>query len=300
MYYKDLSRSLIRYFIVISVLFLLTGINNHVFSQFAITGEVGENDIYTNPEPDSMFQVAAYLANMHSEGSFSIDVDQNGIMDFRISGYGSGGLGGYSGSARIYSLNTGTKIITHEETSEGYPGDVFYTVNVADTLNPGQTINSNSVFNQTVGYLWSTNGGLSSGAYVHTWNSTEEDHYIGFMIKPNTDTLYGWIRLNVVLAGGSCKVTLKDFACNINEFASIERQVSDSFSVYPNPASGYINISSGSNNTKTEVWIYNSIGTKVDMFLIENNLSIDISDYSPGIYYIKFNNNPDVQKVVVY
>ncbi len=299
MYYRDLSRSLIRYFIVISALFLLTGINNLVFSQFSITGEVGGSDIYTNPEPDSMFSVAAYLTNMHSEGSFSIDVDQNGIMDFLISGYGTGSLGGCSGSAGVYSLNQGSKIITHEETSEGYPGDVFYTVNVADTLNPGQTINNNSVFNQTAGYLWSTNGGFSSGAYVHTWNSSE-DHYIGFMIKPNEDTLYGWIRLNVILANGSCTVTLKDFACNINVFASVERQVYDSFSVYPNPASGYINISTDADNTKTEVWIYNSIGTKVDMFLIENNLSIDISDYSPGIYYIKFGNNPEVKKIAVY
>ncbi len=270
-----------------------------VNAQSIIIGQVGENDIYSNPEPDPMIQAVAVHLTIHPGGSFSIDVDQNGTMDFTISASAGGGLGGGGGGASIQSLSPQTKILTHPETSVGYPGDAYYTVNVADTLNFGQTIDNSLVFDKTGASLWSTNYGYASGAYVYTWNSNE-DHYIGFIMRPNVDTLYGWIRLIVNSPGISCLIILKDFACNINEFASINAHRINNISVFPNPATDYLNISSGSNEVKTKLNIYNSIGTKVDEFIFEKELIIDISDYSPGIYYLKFGNNAEVKMIVVY
>lgn len=289
-------KALFKIFLGIIAMFILVPQGT---AQSIIIGQVGENDIYTNPEPDSIVQAVAAHATNYPGGSFSIDVDQNGIMDFTISASGGGGLGGGGGGASIQSLSPQTKILTHPETSVGYPGDAYYTVNVADTLNFGQTIDSNSIFAYNGGCFWSTNYGYSSGAYVHTWNSPE-DHYVGFMMVPNLDTLYGWIRLNVNSPGSSCLIILKDFACNINEFASINDKDHNPISVFPNPATDYLNISSGSNEIKTEVNIYNSIGTKVDEFIFEKELIIDISDYSPGIYYLKFDNIAEVKKIVIY
>jgi hypothetical protein len=296
---RYLNSLIVKSFVATLALILLYGEYNVAFSQFSITGQVSGADIYTNPEPDSIVQaVAAHLTN-YPGGSFSIDVDQNRIMDFTISASGGGGLGGGGGAASIHSLNPTTKIMTHEETSVGYPGDAYYTVNVADTINFGQTIDNNSIFDHTGGYFWSSNYGYSSGASVHSWNSTE-DHYVGFMMVPNVDTLYGWIRLNVNSPSGSCIITLKDFACNINEFASVIEPENKYISVFPNPATDYFNISIGTNELNNKISIYNSIGKIVDTFVVDKKITINISEYSPGVYYLKFNNKPDVKKVVVY
>ena len=63
--------------------------------------------------------------------------------------------------------------------------------------------------------------------------------------------------------------------------------------IYPNPAKDYINII-GENNLTID--IYNSLGQKIYSEESENSTTIKTSDWTPGIYFVKINNQ--VYKVI--
>jgi hypothetical protein len=289
--------------VIIFLLIILSGKDNKVFPQSSTIGQVSNEDIYTNPEPDSSLQGQAAHLTQYIGGIFYIDVDQNGIDDFKFEVNGGGGLGGGATLCRVFPLNVENELLMHSETSEGWPGGVFYTVNVLDTLNQDQVIDNSTVFTDSIGYLWSSLYNAASGPTVSMWNNIGE-HFIGFRIKPNNDTLYGWIRIIVAVihveSGWIYTLTVKDYACNINVFAAIPKLQMPDYKIWPNPTSDYLNISNEFGNYETGVNIYNSIGTKVEEFVFEKDITINISEYSPGVYYLKFNNKPDVKKVVVY
>ena len=67
------------------------------------------------------------------------------------------------------------------------------------------------------------------------------------------------------------------------------------FTIYPNPTNGYIFIESKKNIS--EVFIYNNLG---ELVLNDNNLnkykSLDLSNFTKGVYYIKLNINNEIVK----
>jgi hypothetical protein len=72
------------------------------------------------------------------------------------------------------------------------------------------------------------------------------------------------------------------------------------FSVYPNPASNFINVS-GIDNNKTEYEVLNSLGKLVVSGSL-NSQKIDCSTLSNGIYFLKLidsDNNRGVKRIVV-
>jgi len=56
--------------------------------------------------------------------------------------------------------------------------------------------------------------------------------------------------------------------------------------VYPNPATDFINISLKGNNTDAFVKIYSALGTEVYSENIENFRKIDVSDFKNNVYII--------------
>lgn len=253
------------------------------FAQNSITGQVSQNDIYTNIEPDSSIQaVAVHLSEL--DGRIDIDVDKNGVMDFRFYASGGGGLGGGSSGCTLSSFSSENKLLTHPETSLGYPGTQYFTVNVADTLGENFELSSSCNFNNGSAVIWSNHYGASAGATVTTWNNIG-DHYIGFMIKPAYDTLYGWIRISVIPG----TMTLKDFACNINDYSGINLELRNNFCIYPNPANDFLNISIPE-NFKTNSFSICDISGKLllEENYIEDSKEVDISDFDKGIYIIIF------------
>lgn len=73
--------------------------------------------------------------------------------------------------------------------------------------------------------------------------------------------------------------------------SSIEFIKSNSFSIYPNPATDYININLASVNQLQKVQIYNSDGKLIKEEYIMNTGEIDISDIPVGQYFICLKNS---------
>ena len=57
-------------------------------------------------------------------------------------------------------------------------------------------------------------------------------------------------------------------------------------SVYPNPATDYINVTIKGNNTDAFVKIYSALGTEVFSENIENFKRIDVADFKNNVYII--------------
>lgn len=65
------------------------------------------------------------------------------------------------------------------------------------------------------------------------------------------------------------------------------------FSIFPNPVSDYVTISSSVSNTEIE--FYNSIGVLLKEFDITSKAVINISDLQPGFYFVKMNSGYSTQ-----
>jgi hypothetical protein len=82
---------------------------------------------------------------------------------------------------------------------------------------------------------------------------------------------------------------------------SIRPQIFKNVEIYPNPANDQIFIN-GLHQGNTNISIFNNIGEQV-YYEIHNqkNLNIDLSEYTSGVYFIKFSNQGQsfVQKIVV-
>lgn len=65
-------------------------------------------------------------------------------------------------------------------------------------------------------------------------------------------------------------------------------------SVYPNPATDFINISIKGNNTDALVKIYSALGTEVFSENIENFKKIDVSDFKNNVYIINVYSKDDL------
>ena len=77
-----------------------------------------------------------------------------------------------------------------------------------------------------------------------------------------------------------------------NDLTNQEKFISNSFSVYPNPSNGYINIQSSVNNENVN--IYNTIGKKVWSGIIENIVQVYLSK---GIYFLE--NKKETIKIII-
>ena len=102
--------------------------------------------------------------------------------------------------------------------------------------------------------------------------------------------------------------TIADTAWNLflhplpppNSVANIES--TNSIHVYPNPATGQLNIEvSGNQSASESITVYNTLGQQMNLLINKQQSisTIDISDIPPGLYYIHYFNNA-FQKTVSF
>lgn len=83
------------------------------------------------------------------------------------------------------------------------------------------------------------------------------------------------------------------YLLNVNDMKLLSTAISqqramESFRVYPNPASSYLNVELSTINSR--VAIYNSVGVKMDEAVVSGNRhSFDVSRYAKGLYFVKAN-----------
>jgi hypothetical protein len=103
--------------------------------------------------------------------------------------------------------------------------------------------------------------------------------------------------LEFIRDGDSLK--LKD---DVNSTDKIKNDNSDFF-VYPNPTNGFFTASFGSFSKYKEVTIYSQDGRVIKSSKVENSseMTIDITRYPEGLYYIKItDNNSSCTKKIFY
>ncbi|MBE9466981.1 MAG: T9SS type A sorting domain-containing protein [Bacteroidetes bacterium] len=94
------------------------------------------------------------------------------------------------------------------------------------------------------------------------------------------------------------EVGLDDISSNINEV--------NSFNVYPNPATDYVNISGNSmnNHSSAKIIIYDALGSVVKEIKIsgsQKNITVPVNDWKSGTYFYTLieRNDTKVKKIVV-
>lgn len=208
--------------------------------QNIVSGVVSLNDIYTDVVPDTFLSVSV-APHIFTDDTFYVDIDKNGTDDFYFRVWGTGGLGGGRGSCILYPIVSTSEIVTYSDTSWNYPyppPGTQYVVNVPDSLNYADIIDSTLNFTSGQAYLWSAIYGPIPVPLVNSWN---REGYIGVRIYENGEWLYGWIRIvsSNSIPGSSYpwfNIIIKDYAC-INQFVSIEENTTNlTYKIYPNPS----------------------------------------------------------------
>jgi hypothetical protein len=86
----------------------------------------------------------------------------------------------------------------------------------------------------------------------------------------------------------------------LTEVPTIVEKDSYNVNIFPNPAKSTLNFSSDYENGKLSVLIINVQGQEVRRFTFAGSRSIDVSDLSSGVYFVKIlGNTMQTQKVVI-
>ena len=103
--------------------------------------------------------------------------------------------------------------------------------------------------------------------YSHTFTTPGVHDYL---CSPHPSTMYGAITVN-------------------QPTASVDANLKLNFSIYPNPVDSFVNISSRMAGNEVEVEIYDLMGRlNISKTQVASNLmSMDVSQLSQGLYYIK-------------
>jgi len=172
---------------------------------------------------------------------------------------------------------------------------IMYVLPPPDTLNPVEDIKINSS-----GEVWTgiyvnylvTVGGIAMYGGLQWVDYDVNDGLVGPVIRKmevdRQDNLW------VATSSGVSKIS------NVTEIDD-KHSIFNTFTVYPNPATNMINITlSGENKAKRNIEIYNTamqLIKKVEPETNQQTISISVSDFNRGLYFIK--HGQQVIKVVV-
>lgn len=207
-----------------------------------------------------------------------------------------------NGSTKTHSYTAlGSYTAAFTETYHGWNGDCAVTLSVPIVVNnplPSFTYNTNGLtvnLNNTSGvnfssFVWNF-GDLSTSTQdqpgSHTFSAPGT-----YVIELEGTTDCGKVRFSV-------SVTVPSSATGI---AQSNGKASDLISLAPNPANTLLKISSSNTDEiNSKITIFNSTGVMLksidDLQFDSGRASIDVSEFTSGIYFIKFSNgNSDIVK----
>jgi hypothetical protein len=120
---------------------------------------------------------------------------------------------------------------------------------------------------------------------------TDSDGMAAFTdVTAVTDGAYTVSKTDFTSVDGTVTVIDEDVLVDaeINSTVGVNSEINSSFSVYPNPTNGILNLEFGQELIEGRLSIYNSTGKEVlSQELTQNNYSLDLTSYSSGVYYIK-------------
>ncbi len=256
------------------------------YSQYFFAGYYSPLIIYVDIDPDTIIN-STQNGGYHSS-TIELDIDNNDTIDFKLKTSGGGGAGGGGSYCEIIPMTSNCRILSDTLTENGY------TVYVPDTLNFGDTINSVSDWNSNTCYIWSRPYGLNTFPKVYSWLNVG-DHYIGVSVTNNSDTLYGWIRVNTQIDSiwpSRTFLTVKDYACNKNVVSVFNIEITATPIIFPNPINNSLTIVLSEDFINGSISIFNINGQLIISTKITNQSStLNTSKFKSGIYLIKVENN---------
>ena len=171
---------------------------------------------------------------------------------------------------------------------------LLFTITIVSADDITFTVVKTTLGNKVGSIDLSINGGVAP--YVYSWQGPS-----GF--TANTEDINA-------LAEGKYTITVTDKYCGIAT-ATVNVDVNStgiadlsnqSFSIFPNPTTGQLNIVSNTSLNKATIQLTNAIGEMV----IEkkgysgNNLYLDIAAITPGVYFIQIINQGNISRKKVF
>jgi len=252
---------------------------------------------YVDIEPDTL--VNYIIVYEGSNETYDIDVNGDLENDFRIEASYMHTLALSYKRIGIVSLNPNSyaRIGRYDSVFVAYDSS-WWVTKIAMPLQYADTINSGtSVWYR--GYLTLTESSYKFGTFkvVTDWVSPD-DEYIAIKYHDSTDTIYGWIRVNIPIRS-DCLI--KDYSFS-SFYTAIEETESDKFNIYPIPAAHKIFIGR-TESEEMEVSLFDIAGRQVMGTTISKSkiTEIDVSGIHKGNYILKLiiNNNSFNKKIVI-
>lgn len=115
-------------------------------------------------------------------------------------------------------------------------------------------------------------------AFVYARNAQRNNIEVIDLLKENVDDVKDWWRSSF-------------FDCSLNVTVQ-ENEDNSTILIYPNPTDNLVQIEVKSYSDKTQYTVLNSMGQIIQSGTPNNSsFQIDVSDWSPGLYFIRFLNN---------
>jgi len=135
--------------------------------------------------------------------------------------------------------------------------------------------------------------GLYPLGYIVSYYDSENDAVSGEYPMSDPDAYYNienpqTIYMRIENISGSC-VAIASFIISV-ETLSVESLGFENLSIFPNPSSGNITISSSQLVSETSISLYDILGKKLlsDRIIPQNGtVSLDISSFENGVYFVK-------------
>ncbi len=267
---------------------ILTLYSVKALSQFIVAGTHDANEYYYNIIPDKILSISSTISG---SDSLYLDVNNDNILDFKfylevniLSKFH------HYESCTLIPLNHNQIAISgYDSCYANYPaGEFIYRLPMLNAFNPGDTINPNSMWCDTTGYLAFKN----YAAYIpngqgYSCNGNAAflaSNYIGLKVFIPNDTIFGWIKISNI---SSTSVNIEEYACNLYS-ACINNNITNTYSIYPNPSNGKFTLLNRSSFNKNQsIKIYNTTGKLIySQKHPTEQLLIDLSSQPKGVYIL--------------
>lgn len=225
---------------------------------------------------DTLFAIGgAKLTYTTDEGATWVDKDGNGSTLFAL---------GYFNKAIYAAFNNGVIKSTNSGTN--------WTASWTQQKIKKILVEGQSIFVQTTdGSLgadpWFAYSIDSGKTFVKSVTGLPAPSMVCAALTKTNDAVYGYwfLNSNSDTINGIYKMSLDDFNTSTGIF-NVSRNT-EKLTVYPNPANDFINVKINS-NAVSHLYIKDVLGNVIDKIPVDqNNISVSISKYPSGIYFIQ-------------
>ncbi|MBI2272118.1 MAG: T9SS type A sorting domain-containing protein [Bacteroidetes bacterium] len=234
--------------------------------------------------PDTLINYSC--ATHYSKESYFFDINADNINDFELQAYCGISLGQSSTSVFIKPLNINSfSAFSHNDSVLCPMDSIWYKSKVAKIFANGDTLNSTTVkWENDLLYLTLSKNimGCPYGD-VNDWVN-QNDQFIGIKYRDLTDTIYGWIRVNVP-QNYNCYIKDYSYSQTPNYVRNLN-DIGQKVSIYPNPCNSYFTIKE-SDAAKRQMQILDMTGQQILSQAIQSGkINIDASGLAQGVYTI--------------